>query len=684
MWTYLPQLDGLRSIAVYLVLLYHSGPADHAHWFAGGGFIGVDIFFVLSGFLVSNVILSEVDRNGRFSLGGFYARRVRRLLPAAVLVIVATSVVFVLVTDVVRRIEMVGDARAALLYFANWHFLGQSTDYFSQDLKPSPFLHFWSLAIEEQFYVFFPILIALLLRSRAAFARRASLVLGLLFVASVGSQLFWSVREPNHAYFGTDAKLYQLLAGVLLTLLLRSRPTILAGRTAPVLVLLGLGGIGVFGSGLLHVATTWRGFAATAASVALIGGLTVLPKGWLTRLLSRPVPVYLGKISYGTYLWHWPVILVIRELFTVGPYTVAVLAFVLASGLAALSYQIFEMPIRTQPWLASRRWTTVLAGVTTSALVAAFLVGPVLDSNRRPALVAFKGSAASGSVKTGNAASGKIPGDGPVPTGIDWKKAVHDLGHSKNCSADQPEACIVVKNNGPLVLVVGDSFANMLGPMFVKLAQEHGFSLAQNVVQGCPWPSDLDDTGQNNELRAACALGRDQWYPKALSALKPALVVLVMKPRDPTPGWARLMKSRSGKLAGVSLSKLMYTTMADTVKQIRTVAPRVLMIQSVMDANPDRPLDCLAQATRLSQCAVRYPLQAPPSDGYMQALAASVPGVSTISINRVVCPTPPICVPYRDGQIVFRDRHHIMTGFAVANRARIWDLITASGAMNGS
>jgi peptidoglycan/LPS O-acetylase OafA/YrhL len=676
MFTYLPQLDGLRAIAVYLVLIYHAGPG-----LAGGGFIGVDLFFVLSGFLVSNVILSEIDTKGTFSLGGFYARRVRRLLPAAVLVIVSTAVVFVIVADVVRRIEMIGDARGALLYYANWHFLGQSTDYFSQDREPSPYQHFWSLAVEEQFYIFFPILIALLVRTGKAFARRLSLILGVLFVASVASQFYWAHHEANHAYFGTDARLYQILAGVLLALALRKKSHLFDGARGAILMLLGICGILLLGSGLLDgsvVSVSWRGFGATASSVALIGSLTVLRGAWLSRLLARPVPVYLGKISYGTYLWHWPVILVLREILTVGPYATAVLAFAVSSGLAALSYQIFELPIRTQPRLVTLRWTAVLAGLTTSALVAAFVMSPVLSTDRRPALAAFGTGTGTGAAAAQNS---KVPGDGPVPAGIDYAAELKNTGHSKNCPADDLDACMVVRNNGPLVLLVGDSFANMLGPMFIKLAKEHHFSLAENVVQGCPWPADLADTSQAPDDRAACAVGRGDWYAKALPVLKPALTVLVMMPRDPGPSYSTRTKSRSGKLAGDTLSQLMYTTMSDTVKQLRTAGSKVLMIQSVMDASPDRPLDCLAKATRLSQCAVQYPLKSPPSDGYMQALAAATTGVYTASINRVVCPYPPVCVPYLDKTLVFRDRHHITIEFAVNNRNKIWQLFSKAGAV---
>ena len=161
-WSYRPALDGLRTIAVYLVLLFHTGLPV-----AGGGFVGVDLFFVLSGFLVSNVILSEIDRTGTLRIGKFYSRRVRRLLPAAVAVVVATCAVFVLISSVTRRLPLIGDAQAALLYVANWRFLAQSSDYFATDVEESPFLHFWSLAIEEQFYFVFPILLLLLTKATA-------------------------------------------------------------------------------------------------------------------------------------------------------------------------------------------------------------------------------------------------------------------------------------------------------------------------------------------------------------------------------------------------------------------------------------------------------------------------------------------------------------------------------------
>ncbi|HLU41110.1 MAG TPA: acyltransferase, partial [Microthrixaceae bacterium] len=145
-WGHRPALDGLRVVAVYLVVAYHGGLG-----IAEGGFLGVDLFFVLSGFLVTNVLLHEQATRHRIRLVRFYARRVRRLLPAAAVTIALTAVAFTYVAPPAERGEVLGGARSAFLYVANWHFLGQSNDYFAAEDAPSPFLHFWSLAIEEQF-----------------------------------------------------------------------------------------------------------------------------------------------------------------------------------------------------------------------------------------------------------------------------------------------------------------------------------------------------------------------------------------------------------------------------------------------------------------------------------------------------------------------------------------------------
>ncbi|MCW2819343.1 MAG: acyltransferase [Marmoricola sp.] len=672
MWTYRPQLDGLRSVAVYLVLLYH------CHLGAvGGGFVGVDVFFVLSGFLVTSVILEEIGTTGTLSLGGFYARRVRRLLPAAVLVVVVTCALFVLVAGLVWRLEIIGDARAALLYVANWHFLGQADDYFSQGQQPSPFLHFWSLAIEEQFYVFFPVLLLLLSR-RARPARVTVLVVSVLMVASLASQLYWMGVDQNHAYYGTDARLYQMLAGALAAILLRSRPDRVRPRAGSAAALVGVAGILLLGSSLLDLSPGWRGVGATVASLALVVGTLAAPGGRVAAALSHPTPVYLGKISYGTYLWHWPVILVLQQLLDVGPLLLAALAVPVSTGLAALSFQVFESPIRRSPALASWHWPVVAGGLAVSLVAALVVVAPVLQSPRRPVVAAASETGAGGARAT------RGFGSQAVPSGIDWRGLLKDNGHGASCAADDVASCTTVRGSGEKVLLVGDSFANMLAPMFRALAREHDLTLSESIVQGCPWPEDLRDDEQSPSATAQCAAARtSSWYDEALRRIKPDLVVLVMRPRDGSSYWDDRVSSRSGR-KDASLDALTLRTMTETVDHLEKLAPRVLMIRSVIGTGDLRPLDCLASATRVGQCEVPFPLDRPPSDSYMQTMATASPQVSTIDLDPIVCPTAPRCLPVLDGRIVWRDHHHLLTTFATAHRAAVWKLVREAGALPGT
>jgi peptidoglycan/LPS O-acetylase OafA/YrhL len=200
-------------VAVYLVLLFHAGVG----WFTGG-FVGVDLFFVLSGFLVAQVVLREVDHRGRLPLCWFYSRRVRRLLPAATLVVVLTAALQVLVISLPLREELVDDARASLLYYANWHFIAESRDYFAAQDAASPFLHFWSLSIEEQFYIAFPLVVLAAYRWARRPARVLAMVVGALGTASLGLQVWRAVDDPGYAYYATETRVYQLAAGVLLAL----------------------------------------------------------------------------------------------------------------------------------------------------------------------------------------------------------------------------------------------------------------------------------------------------------------------------------------------------------------------------------------------------------------------------------------------------------------------------------
>jgi peptidoglycan/LPS O-acetylase OafA/YrhL len=668
-WSYRPALDGLRAVAIYLVLLFHAGLPGVA-----GGFIGVDVFFVLSGFLVTNVILSEFDRTGTLGLGGFYSRRVRRLLPAALLVIVATTVIFLIIATVVRRLPMVGDAQSALLYVANWHFLVTSNDYFAAENDPSPFLHFWSLSIEEQFYFFFPALVLLVSRIGAGWERTLARVVAVLIVASIGSQLVWSQVNANHAYYGTDARIYQLLAGVLLAIVLRRWAS--SGEAPPARLRLiamastvGIVALALFASDLLDLTPTWRGLGATASTVAVIAGLSLVPGAWLTRLLSLPIPVYLGKISYGTYLWHWPVILVLQQLLAVGPWTIAVLAFALSTGLAALSFQIFESPIRRSTVLNRFGWSVLAVGVMASVLVAVS-VPAALESTRKPSVVAAGGQLTK-------QVDASLEGRQPVPD-IDFAAVSDDVGAVRTCPADRPDLCTVVRGRGPHLLLVGDSQAEMFGPMLTRLAKSRGFTFSENVLSGCAWTTGVVNTKVSEGLQRACAESRDEWYERALPKLKPDVILLVQKPREEKQ-WADQLANADGTKA--SQSQMLSRAAQRTLDQLGKGPWKVLVLETVLTPGRFRVVDCLAEAKTVGRCAVPLPRDYPDSDAVYRVAAAERDDVWTANINSVICPEGPLCLPIRDGAVVWRDREHLTVSFTQRFRNEIWSELKKSGAL---
>jgi len=383
---YRPGLDGLRAIAVAAVFLYHA----RIDWLPGG-FLGVDLFFVLSGYLITSLLLVEWEARNRIDLRRFWLRRARRLLPALVVVVLASLVL----ASIFARQDLAhtrSDVVSSLLYFQNWHLIAANQSYFVKMGNPSLLQHVWSLAIEEQFYVIWPLLLVpcLVLIGRK---RLPMLVIaGIAASAALMWILYNPYGDPSRVYFGTDTRAFLLLMGILLALVW---PWIERLRQAvPLLELVGVAAL--VGTVLLFRQmqdfnpTLYRGgdLAAAFCFVMLIAAVAH-PKTGIGQAMGVAPLRWVGERSYGIYLWHWPIILLVAGVNVRSSPGIVVAEAAVVLAAAALSYRYIEQPIRTgglQRWLGqySRRFRLEVVGAAAIGLAAAFAVLFVTPASLNP------------------------------------------------------------------------------------------------------------------------------------------------------------------------------------------------------------------------------------------------------------------------------------------------------------
>ncbi|MFG1402266.1 acyltransferase family protein [Xanthobacter sediminis] len=343
---YRPDIDGLRAVAVGSVVLFHGGFSLFS-----GGFVGVDVFFVISGFLITSILAEDLEK-GRFSLVEFYDRRIRRILPALFLVLAATTLLgtFILLPNQME--DLARSLIPATLFYANVHFMGLES-YFAPAVEEMPLLHLWSLAVEEQFYIVFPLVLFVFMRLGGK-----RLAVGGLLLLALGSLVFSQMElseAPRRAFFLLSSRAWELLAGALLALapLPRVGPRIAAG----------LGAVGL--AALLAPVffydrhTTFPGIAAlppVLGAVLLIYSGRHAAKAPVARLLSLPAMVYVGRISYSLYLWHWPLLALVFVYRGRAPTPLLAMAVIAVSvALSALSLRYVETPLRRREVLGGRR-----------------------------------------------------------------------------------------------------------------------------------------------------------------------------------------------------------------------------------------------------------------------------------------------------------------------------------------
>jgi peptidoglycan/LPS O-acetylase OafA/YrhL len=501
--SYQPALDGIRALAVGAVLCYHAG----LPW-ARGGFLGVDAFFVLSGYLISSLLLLEWRSRGSIALSAFWARRARRLLPALFLMLTGVAGYALVFASPQEVGKLRGDALATIGYVANWRPLFSGQSYFDQFAIPSPLRHTWSLAIEEQWYAFWPPLLLVLLWLRRG-SLRSLLAVSLLMIAGSAFLMGWLYHpgtDPSRVYYGTDTRAQSLLIGAALSMLLlrygplRSRPAGHMLQIAALLCAVSVGWVWATTSGD-SVFLYRGGFLLLAAAVAVVIAASVQPKvGPIGRLLSLPPLRGLGLISYGVYLWHWPIYLVLTPDRTgwngYGLFAVRVLVTL---AIAVASYRLIEMPIRRgalRQWRAS--WTLAPA---TAAVVAVALV------------LVTRGGAPAFSLST--SLSGATP---PID------------------SISQPLSTGANVSRPTRVLVLGDSVALTAGMGFGQVEPVWGLSVLDKGGLGCGFlpgtNEEMDHYGRwSTEKAKTCREWRSGWSSD-VDTFQPDVVVLLFGPWD--------------------------------------------------------------------------------------------------------------------------------------------------------
>ena len=641
-----PDIQGLRAVAVLLVLVYHLWPRS-----LPGGYVGVDVFFVISGFLITSLLRKDLERSGSISFARFYVRRARRLLPASLVTLVGVLAAAYLLLPPLQWRDTAEEVAASALYVENWRLAAESVDYLALDSVPSAVQHFWSLSVEEQFYLGWPLLLFLVhlagRRLSPEVGLRRSLAAALLAVvaASLGWSIYLGLAGSSTAYFSTFTRVWQLGSGGLLAVLAApttrlDRPALIAG-----LALIGLSAV------VLDDTTAYPGYAAllpTGGTLLALHGGRAWSQSLLTRWLAlRPVQ-FIGDISYSLYLWHWPIIAIHTYRTGVEPTTREALVMLgLSISLAALCKRFVEDPFR-----APRRWPTraVLAAAAASTAVC---LGLALGLHR----------AADGGRATANS-PGSYPGAGAlagaaVPdVGGAFLPALVDVesdlpsAYNEKCIQNRPGtevlSCVYGPRHAALrIALIGDSHAIHWIPAFQVLADRMELQVVAMTKTSCAFSlRPVWHFKEKREYRECTEWTRN--VIARLAAERFDRVVVAQSPMHSVPG------AEKGENIGA---------LAGGVRAALDAVARAGSRVAVLRATPWQkrtPRDCVAvEPPPYTTCASSRAESLPDE---ALALAARDGGYPVVDLTDVFCPGDR-CPPIIGNVFVYRDSHHITATF---------------------
>jgi peptidoglycan/LPS O-acetylase OafA/YrhL len=647
-----PDIEGLRAVAVIAVVL------SHAALGLPGGYVGVDVFFVISGFLITRQLLEEAERRGRFFFAGFYARRARRIVPAATVVTVATLVAAYLWAPPLRLGAIARDGLAAALFGVNWRLAAQGTNYFQATAPPSPFQHYWSLSVEEQFYLGWPLLLAVVLlavrtRERRTKARALVAVLVVVIAASLWASIHVTNISAPYGYFGTHTRVWELAVGALIATTadsLRRLPRPLAA----IIAWLGLATI-VISCFTYGANTIYPGAAAAlpvaGAALIIAAGCGAAPSRGPELLLKSWPMRWTGRISYSLYLWHWPVLILLPD--AVGhPLTLAQRCAAISAAvlLSALTYVLVEQPFQHQRILVTKPHRGLAVGTgLIAASVAAALVVPLMLTLPAGVAVATADSTHLQAVLAAAATQKQLPN-----TVLPLAKASTDYPNEDGCEVDDSAKLPKLPCNSfgdptgtTQVVLIGDSHAGMWLGAVNAIAVANRWKLAFFAKSGCPigdYPDFVSPTLKRTYTEC------NAWRPAVIAdvvALHPALIIVGSQARsiagtDPNG----LEKS----IASLKVSGATMVFLAD--------APSPAAKGSIPDCLSEHPTD-------IERCAIPRAEAALDSTGRQTEIkGAQRAGATVIDPTPWFC-TAASCPAVVQNVIVYEDSSHISATYAL-------------------
>jgi peptidoglycan/LPS O-acetylase OafA/YrhL len=625
-----PDIEGMRAVAILIVVAFHAGFG----WLRGG-FVGVDVFFVLSGYLITDLVANEIEHTGRLNFARFYARRAKRLLPASILLVVVT---LLLSFAILSPLEVANVARAALAtasYSSNLWFILKSVDYFGLGVDTNPLLHTWSLAVEEQFYLVWPLLLLLCLRRRRPRTVAAG-VLAVLAALSFGSCVWLTHKYQPIAFFSTPTRTWEFALGGVAVLLQDCRPLKVLRRElfawiGTVLLL--------FAAAFIHSA---QGFPGAIALIPVVGTVLILIPGkyssgtGLFAVLKNPVAQKIGNLSYSWYLWHWPILVFGRTLFPGRGSGFSCLLLVLSFGLAWLSYAIVEAPIRFNARLSAVPPYALALGASlsiTAILGGVFALHEAQHWENTPEEIAFL-RASSGSVQDDHCATG--------------------------FRSDQLILCSFGRTDGPSVILFGDSHAGQWIPAMRGL-QASGWHVVTMLKSACP---SVDVSIYNPHLQRE-DVNCSNWRAKALDYIrkkKPATVLLCN-----SSGYVKRPDFQD-PYAQVTAAQW-EAGMRSTLTKMDTGSTTVLLVRDTPRPGFDVPI-CLSRAVSHpalfseKACAISETNAIAAPVWRAEVLAAQgLPYVTPMDLTNQFCMSGQ-CDPVVNNVVVYRDGNHITLAFS--------------------